>query len=524
MDYDPFSLLFLLSLLSSFFYISALSQAPKLSGFLIDCGSVSSLVDARGLTWSSDDRFISSGVPLNVSIPGLEPTLSTLRSFPYRPSSAARNRKFCYIIPIYRGGRYLVRTTYFYGGVNGLGAPPVFDQIVDGTFWTKVNTTADYAAGMSSYYEAVFLAKGKTISVCIAGNAAYTESDPFISALEVILLDNSVYNATNFNENAMGLIARSKFGSPGPIERYPDDRYDRYWQPFIDNSDAVSSTHNVTVTNFWNHPPADVFSTALVAAQDGALVLQWPPLSLPNSSYYIALYFGDTLPDSFRSFNVFINDYIFYNRLSVTSSGLVVFATPWILSGETRITLTPESVLPPLINAGEVFGLFPLGRVTHTRDVISLEKIKESINNPPDDWYGDPCMPQGYSWTGISCSEGASRVRVVTLNLSSMGVSGSLSPHIANLTALTAISFADNNISGTIPDLSKLNWLERLHLQDNHLTGTIPQSLGNVKKLRELYLQNNDLGGQVPTNVLTKPGLDLKLTPGNNFSSSPPAS
>lgn len=152
--------------------------------------------------------------------------------------------------------------------------------------------------------------------------------------------------------------------------RYPDDKFDRYWQPFSDSTHGQSSTHNISVSDFWNLPPANVLNTALVAGSDKFLVVQWPPASLPNSSYYIALYFADTLPESSRIFNVFINDYSFYSDLTVTSSGLVVFATQWSLSGLTRITLSasPGSVLPPLINAGEIFRLFPLGRVTHTGD------------------------------------------------------------------------------------------------------------------------------------------------------------
>lgn len=81
-----------------------------------------------------------------------------------------------------------------------------------------MNTTADYVAGSASYHEGVFQAKGKSISVCLAGNPNYTKGDPFISSLELIMLDYSVYNATDFNTMAMGLIARSKFGATGDIE------------------------------------------------------------------------------------------------------------------------------------------------------------------------------------------------------------------------------------------------------------------------------------------------------------------
>lgn len=50
-----------------------------------------------------------------------------------------------------------------------------------------MNATDDYAKGSTSYYEGVFLAAGKSMSVCLASNS-YTDSEPFISSLESFLL------------------------------------------------------------------------------------------------------------------------------------------------------------------------------------------------------------------------------------------------------------------------------------------------------------------------------------------------
>lgn len=164
--------------------------------------------------------------------------------------------------------------------------------------------------------------------------------------------------------------------------RYPNDSFDRYWQPFPDDKHAVSSTQNVTSADFWNLPPPDVFNTAFIAEQDAPLVLQWPPVPLQNDSYYVALYFADTLPDNSRTFDVYINDYLFFKDLNVTSAGLSVFATQWILSGLTTIILksASPSALPPLINAGEVFGLFPVGRLTYARDGIAVATLIASYH------------------------------------------------------------------------------------------------------------------------------------------------
>ncbi|XP_062231306.1 senescence-induced receptor-like serine/threonine-protein kinase isoform X2 [Phragmites australis] len=452
--------------------------------YLLNCGAASATTDRRGLRWLPDAPYVSAGAPRAPPLPGglLDPTLATLRSFPHRPGA-----KFCYALPVDRNRHYLLRPTFFYGAISpSASPPPVFDLLVDGTFWTAVNTSEDSLVGAASSYEGVFPGRARNMSFCLGVNPDYTDAGPFISTLQVIQLDDSVYNATNFEKSAMGLIARTKFGSTGDIERYPDDSFDRFWQPFPDSKHAVSSTHNVTSADFWNLPPPDIFNTAFVAEQAAPLVLQWPPMPLQNDSYYVALYFADTLPENSRTFDVYINDYLFYKGLNVTSAGLSVFATQWILSGLTRVIVTSVSTaLPPLINAGEVFGLFSLGRLTYAQDALALESIKKSLQNIPEDWNGDPCMPAGYAWTGVTCDEG-SRIRVISLNFSSMSLSGYISPEIAKLTALTDIFFANNNLSGPIPNLRNLGKLKRLHLQDNKLTRTVPQTLGMIEDLSEL--------------------------------------
>ncbi|CAL5209717.1 unnamed protein product [Lathyrus oleraceus] len=505
---------FLLLFLFSSFLTPSLSQPPPLKGFLINCGSPSkTIIDSH--SWLPDSNFISSGTPRNITSSVLIPTLRTLRSFPLQV------KKHCYNIPVYRGAKYLVRTTFFYGGVNGPDhpSPPVFDQIVDGTLWTVVNTTEDYANGNSTFYEGVFLAKGKFLSFCIGSNS-YTDSDPFVSALEFLILGESLYNTTDFKNFAIGLVGRHSFGYSGVPIRYPDDQFDRIWEPFGQSNSTKANTDNVSVSGFWNLPPSKVFETHLGSDQLESLELRWPTASLPSSKYYIALYFADNTGGS-RIFNISVNGVHYYRDLNAIPSGVVVFANQWPLSGPTTITLTPSasSSLGPLINAGEIFNVLSLGGRTSTRDVIALERVKKSLRNPPLDWSGDPCMPRQYSWTGVTCSEG-SNIRVVTLNLTSMDLSGSLSPFVANMTALTNIWLGNNSLSGQIPNLRSLTMLETLHLDDNQFSGEIPSSLGNIRGLKEVFLQNNNLTGQVPANLIGKPGLIVR-TSGNNFLSPP---
>ncbi|XP_024029026.1 probable LRR receptor-like serine/threonine-protein kinase At1g67720 [Morus notabilis] len=511
---SSFVVFFILSLFSLF--PLSLSQ-PK--GILIDCGATTDTV-IEGRRWRSDANFVSGGTPKALEVTVLDPTLSTVRSFPND-----LNRKFCYTVRVYRGARYMVRTTYFYGGINGRDSPPVFDQMVDGTLWSVVNTTSDYANGMSSYYEGVFLAQGSTMSVCI-GASSYTDSDPFISALEFVIFDDSLYNSTDFKNFGLHLVERTSFGYAGSVIRYPDDKFDRFWEPLGKENHTLATSRNISVSGFWNVPPLKIFETGLTTGQTEPLELNWPLVSLPDAKYYIALYFADTINSSSansRVFNISINGVTYYRDLNVTPAGVVVFATQWPLSGFTRITLTPShnSNSGPLINGGEIFEVLPLGGRTLTRDVIALVQFKDSLENPPLDWNGDPCLPRQYSWTGITCSEGP-RIRVLTLNLTGMSLSGTLSPGIANMTALNSILLGNNRLSGTIPDLSSLKRLERLHLEDNQFSGEIPSSLGDIASLRELFLQNNNLTGDIPSSLKGKTGLDLRVS-GNSLSSPPPS-
>ena len=181
---------------------------------MINCGSTTEVVEENGLKYVPDHDYVSVGNITTIKEPGVSPRLTSLRYF-----SDTVVRKFCYTFPANKGEKFLVRATYYYGGFDGGKEPPVFDQIIDGTLWGIVNTTEDYANRLSSYYEIVVMAQSRSISVCLARNG-HTVSSPFISALEVLVLDNSLYNATDFNKYALSTIARTSFGYGPDMIRY----------------------------------------------------------------------------------------------------------------------------------------------------------------------------------------------------------------------------------------------------------------------------------------------------------------
>lgn len=157
------------------------------------------------------------------------------------------------------------------------------------------------------------------------------------------------------------------------VPRYPDDEFDRIWEPFGENTPTIASNRNVSVSGFWNIPSYKIFETELTTGQSQPLNLNWPPVSLPNSTYYIALYFADnsnSSSGSSRVLNVDISGITYYHNLNVIPAGLVVFATEWPLAGSTKVTLTPavETKSGPSINGGEAFEVLVLGGRTLTRD------------------------------------------------------------------------------------------------------------------------------------------------------------
>lgn len=176
------------------------------AGYFINCGG-SNEVTVDSLKYVPDGSYTKVGSVATINQPDLLPTLTTLRYFPNTQS-----RKFCYSFPVIKGNKYLVKTIYYYGGFDGGKQPPVFDQIVEGTRWSVVNTTDDYAKGLSSYYEVVVVSHGKKLSVCLARNEHTGTSSPFISALEVKSLDGSLYNPTDFSKYALVTVSRHSFG------------------------------------------------------------------------------------------------------------------------------------------------------------------------------------------------------------------------------------------------------------------------------------------------------------------------
>ncbi|XP_031122483.1 probable LRR receptor-like serine/threonine-protein kinase At3g47570 [Ipomoea triloba] len=104
-------------------------------------------------------------------------------------------------------------------------------------------------------------------------------------------------------------------------------------------------------------------------------------------------------------------------------------------------------------------------------------------------------------WQGVSC--GRRHPRVVALKLPDMGLGGTISPQIGNLTFLRAIDLGGNGLQGQIPgEIGRLFRLRHLNLSVNALTGELVAiNLGNCSQLRRICLYENGLQGNLPTDL-----------------------
>ncbi|GJN35911.1 hypothetical protein PR202_gb24726 [Eleusine coracana subsp. coracana] len=132
------------------------------------------------------------------------------------------------------------------------------------------------------------------------------------------------------------------------------------------------------------------------------------------------------------------------------------------------------------------------------------------------------------SWEGVACTRGRSRnpPRVVALSLPKMGLAGTLSAAIGNLTFLQAIELTFNWLHGDVPaSLGRLRRLRYMSLGYNSLSGEIPSNLTSCVALEQLFLDSNNLSGRVPLelgNALTR--LWLLRLKNNSFTGPVPES
>ncbi|XP_059639134.1 probable LRR receptor-like serine/threonine-protein kinase At3g47570 [Cornus florida] len=127
------------------------------------------------------------------------------------------------------------------------------------------------------------------------------------------------------------------------------------------------------------------------------------------------------------------------------------------------------------------------------------------------------------SWKGVTCSHRHQRVAI--LNLSSLELVGSLSPHTGNLTFLRGIHLENNSFRGTIPrEIGRLFRLQHLSLDKNSFQGEFPTNLTHCSSITIINMSSNNLVGKIPIELGSLSNLlELRLSKNLFIGNIPPS-
>ncbi|XP_057989227.1 probable LRR receptor-like serine/threonine-protein kinase At3g47570 isoform X3 [Hevea brasiliensis] len=174
-------------------------------------------------------------------------------------------------------------------------------------------------------------------------------------------------------------------------------------------------------------------------------------------------------------------------------------------------------------------------------DGLALLEFKAKISDDPFGFMSSWNSTLHFCrWYGVTC--GRRHQRVTILDLQSLKLSGSISPHVGNLSflrelylannsfihdippqighlrRLQILSLSNNSIDGQIPPtISNCSNLVIFDLANNNLVGEIPVELGSLLKLKEIYLHDNNLVGTLPPSLGNLSSLQLLAAYGNHL-------
>ncbi|XP_017979872.1 PREDICTED: probable LRR receptor-like serine/threonine-protein kinase At3g47570 [Theobroma cacao] len=120
------------------------------------------------------------------------------------------------------------------------------------------------------------------------------------------------------------------------------------------------------------------------------------------------------------------------------------------------------------------------------------------------------------NWIGVTC--GSRQQRVTALHLFGINLSGTIPPHLGNLSFFILLDIRNNNFYGALPiELAKLHRLKSLWLDNNNFNGEIPSWFGSISKLQNLSLSGKKFIGVIPSSLCSLSKLELLYLDYNNL-------
>ncbi|KAK3140033.1 hypothetical protein QOZ80_5AG0394450 [Eleusine coracana subsp. coracana] len=515
----PLTLLLFLCFVSSELAAGVHGQHVDTLGFIsIDCGidENASYGDqsSRGLRYVSDTGFIDAGLNGDVNPPynikGLADRYLTVRYFP-----GAAGSRSCYTLrPVTKGGRYLVRATFYYGNYDDFDKLPVFDLHLGVNRWVTVNVTS---AGRAYIFEAVVVSPADFFQVCLVNRGL---GAPFISGLDLRPLGDKMYPEATVNQSLAMLnlprpsatysFNRYHFWRPAStynIFRYPFDPFDRLWQSYGDVEEWTNITTStaVDVSNISSFDTSSkILWSAATPVNRTQIDFTWSPDSFvnnDNTTYLLLLYFAELQrlsSNALREFDILVDNATWNGSQRYTPKYLSAELVKKMVQGSSQHTVslvaTTDATLPPILNAFEIYSVLPMTELaTNDADASAMMTIRTKYALKKN-WMGDPCAPKAFAWDGLNCSYTSSGpASITTVGLSSSGLSGDIDASFGDLRYLQSLDLSNNSLSGLVPDfLAQMPSLMFLDLSSNKLSGPVPAVLLQKRQNGSLALRTDN--------------------------------
>ncbi|EOA28573.1 hypothetical protein CARUB_v10024790mg [Capsella rubella] len=476
-------LLLVLLSFGAFAIIHLVQAQSDQQGFIsLDCGLPANespyTEPVTGLVFSSDVDFISTGLRGEAGDDNTY-TYRQYKDLRYFPDGI-RN---CYNLKVEQGINYLIRAGFGYGNYDGLNVYPKFDLHVGPNMWIAVDLE------FSNDDEIIYMTKSNLLQICLVKTGS---TIPMISTLELRPLRNDSY-MTQFGP--LNLIYRRAYTSNSTgVIRYPDDVFDRKWSRYDWLETDVNTTLNVRSFSPFQVPEA-VSRSGIISKNATKPLLRFL-LSLDDDSDRVNVYFHFAEIQALRAndtreFDIELENNVIKSAYSPTmlQSDTVYNLSPQkCSSGLCYLDLvrTPRSTLPPLINAIEGYKVldFPYAE-TNPNDVAAMKAIEAIYGLKMISWQGDPCVPELLKWEDLKCSYAnkSTPPRIISLDLSSRGLKGVISPAFQNLTELRKLDLSNNSFTGEVPEfLANMKSLSNINLNWNDLTSPLPKVFQDREK------------------------------------------
>jgi len=161
--------------------------------------------------------------------------------------------------------------------------------------------------------------------------------------------------------------------------------------------------------------------------------------------------------------------------------------------------------------------LFLLSAASDSENLLKLKDSFQNYGSSLDSWNSStpPCTVGHANWHGILCYEG----KVWGVKLENMGLKGVIDiESLQALPYLRTLSFMNNNLEGSWPEIHRLAGLKSVYLSHNKFSGEIPyRAFEGLKWLKKVHLSHNRFSGYIPASLTQLPRLiELRLE-GNEF-------